>query len=80
MIVCTLGAPGCGIHAYAFAIMSLLMVLAEAGGPTLLMRELAASQGQGEWGLRGALRRAGQLVLPAASGVHVVLLIPMAQT
>jgi O-antigen/teichoic acid export membrane protein len=59
----TLGADGYGVYAYAFAIMSLLMVAAEAGVPTLLMREVAAAQGREEWGvLRGALQRAGQLV------------------
>lgn len=59
----TLGAESYGIYAFAFAIMSLLMVVAEAGVPTLLMREVAASQGQAEWGvLRGVLRRGTQFV------------------
>lgn len=59
----TLGPEGYGTYAYAFAIMSLLMVLAEAGVPTLLMREVAAAEGRGEWGLlRGALLRGIQSV------------------
>lgn len=59
----TLGAEGYGVYAYAFAIMSLLMVFAEAGVPTLLLREVAAAQGREEWGvLRGALRRSRQFV------------------
>lgn len=59
----TLGAEGYGVYAYAFAIMSLLMVLSEAGVPTLLMREVAAAEGRGSWGLlRGALLRGIQLV------------------
>lgn len=58
-----LGPEGYGVYAYAFAIMSLLMVVAEAGVPTLLMREVAAAGGRGEWGLlRGALRRGVQFV------------------
>lgn len=58
-----LGAEGYGIYAYAFAVMGLLMVLAEAGVPTLLLREVAASLGQARWGLlRGALVRGGQFV------------------
>lgn len=71
-----LGAEGYGVYAYAFAIMSLLMVVAEAGVPTLLMREVAASQGRGEWGLlRGALIRGGQFVALAATIVSVVGLL-----
>lgn len=68
-----LGPDGYGIYAYAFTIMSLLMVVAEAGVPTLLMREVAAAQGKAEWGLlRGALRRGGQFV--ALAGAIVSLL------
>ncbi|MFE8073391.1 flippase [Marinobacteraceae bacterium S3BR75-40.1] len=71
-----LGAEGYGIYAYAFAIMSLLMVAAVAGVPTLLMREVAAAHGQQRWGLlRGALIRAGQLVLLASASVSVVGLL-----
>lgn len=63
-----LGAEGYGIYAYAFAIMSLLMVAAEAGVPTLLMREVAASHERKEWStLRAVLIKAGQLVIAAAS-------------
>lgn len=71
-----LGAEGYGIYAYAFAIMSLLMVVAEAGVPTLLMRELAASQAKSEWGLlRGVLRRAGQFVTLAACVVALIAMV-----
>ncbi len=60
----TLGAEGYGIYAYAFAIMSLLIVVAEAGVPPLLLREVATSYGQQQWGLlRGALIWARQFVL-----------------
>lgn len=59
----TLGPEGYGIYAYAFAIMSLLMIVAEAGVPTLLLREVAAAEGRGAWGLLlGALLRGVQLV------------------
>lgn len=71
-----LGAEGYGTYAYAFAIMSLLMVVAEAGVPTLLLREVAAAQGQKRWGLlRGALIRSSQLVLLASSSLSVVGLL-----
>jgi len=67
-----LGPEGYGVYAYAFAIMSLLMVVAEAGVPTLLMREIAASQGRAQWGLlRGALRRGAQFVALAATTVSL---------
>ena len=75
----TLGPDGYGVYAYAFAIMSLLMVAAEAGVPTLLMREVAASQGRGEWGLlRGALRRGAQFVTLVATTVSMLGLLILA--
>jgi len=44
--------------------------------PTLLMREVAASQGLEEWGLlRGALRRAGQFVTLASGSVTMIALL-----
>lgn len=59
-----LGPDGYGIYAHAAAIMTLLMVSAELGVPALLVREVAAAEGQSAWGLlRGALRRGRQLVL-----------------
>lgn len=68
-----LGAEGYGVYAYAFAIMSLLMVLAEAGVPALLMREVAAAQGCEAWGLmRGVLHRARQFVLLTAVTVSLI--------
>lgn len=72
----TLGAEGYGVYAYAFALMSLIMVAAEAGVPTLLVREVAASEGRGEWGrLRGVLRRAGQFVALASTTIAVLGLL-----
>lgn len=68
-----LGVEGYGTYAYAYAIMGLLMVVAEAGVPTLLMREVAAALGQRRWGLlRGALIRGCQLVLLASVSVSIV--------
>lgn len=67
-----LGAVGYGIYAYAFAIMNLLMVCAEAGMPILLMREVASTEARAEWGvLRGALIRGGQLVLVASTSISI---------
>ncbi|MBN7797787.1 flippase [Parahaliea mediterranea] len=71
-----LGPDGYGVYAYAFAIMSLLLVAGEAGVPTLLMREVAASQGRSEWGLlRGALRRGIQFVAVAGLTVSLIGLL-----
>lgn len=79
-----LGVTGYGVYAYALAIMSLLMVIAEAGVPTLLMREVAASHGRAEWSLlRGALRRGGQfvgLVATSVSTFGLLVLFWMADT
>jgi O-antigen/teichoic acid export membrane protein/uncharacterized membrane protein YphA (DoxX/SURF4 family) len=67
-----LGTDGYGIYAYAFAVMTLLMVAAEAGVPQLLMREVAGSQGAEHWGLlRGVLVRGGQFVLLTSTAVSV---------
>ncbi|MEM9714952.1 MAG: flippase [Pseudomonadota bacterium] len=58
-----LGPEGYGVYAYAFAILMLLMVLAEAGVPTLLIREVAAAEGRQDWGvLKGAIKRGIQFV------------------
>jgi O-antigen/teichoic acid export membrane protein len=59
-----LGAAGYGVYAYAIAVMNLLIVFAEAGTPTLLVRELAKTRATGEWMLlRGALTRGLQFVV-----------------
>ena len=76
VLALNLGPDGYGVYAYAFAIMSLLMVTAEAGVPTLLMREVAASLGRAEWGLlRGALHRGTQFVALAATTVSLIGLL-----
>lgn len=68
-----LGPEGYGVYAYAFAIMGLLSVVAEAGVPTLLMREVSAAGAREQWGLlRGALHRAGQFVVLASITVSLV--------
>jgi O-antigen/teichoic acid export membrane protein len=59
-----LGAEGYGVYAYAFTIMSLLATPAQAGLPTLVVREVAAGSAKGELGVvRGLLVRANQAVL-----------------
>ena len=59
-----LDATGFGIYAYAAAVLNLLLVVSEAGVPSLMMREIAASQAVGDWRLlRGALVRGLQVVL-----------------
>lgn len=80
----SLGPEGYGVYAYAFAIMSLLMILAEAGVPTLLMREIASAEGRGAWGLvRGALQRGLQavaLVSAIISAMGFTLLLALKST
>lgn len=67
-----LGAEGYGIYAFAVAVMSVLMVAAEAGVPTLLLREVAASIEMRRWDLlRGVIRWGGQLVLTASLAVSI---------
>jgi len=71
-----LGADGYGIYAYAFAIMTLLMIPAQAGVPTLLMREAATSAERRDWGLlRGAITRGIQFVSLIACGVSCAFLL-----
>ena len=78
----SLGPEGFGIYAYAFAIMGILMVAAEAGVPTLLMREVAAAEGRGDWGLlRGMIRWGVQVVTfvsvsITATGILVLAVLP----
>lgn len=78
-----LGPEGYGVYAYAFAIMSLLMVVAEAGVPTLLLREVAVSFNRREWGmLRGMLFRGGRFVLITAllvSGIGLAVFFIMGE-
>ncbi|WP_067563888.1 flippase [Halofilum ochraceum] len=63
-----LGAEGFGVYAHAVAIMTLASVLAEAGVPTLLMREVAAARVRRDWPtVQGAVRRGSQLAVAAAS-------------
>ena len=68
-----LGAEDYGIYVYAIAIMNILMIVAEAGVPPLLMREVAAAHGSMQWGLlQGAVMRSRQFVLLVSIGVTVV--------
>ncbi len=58
-----LGAEGYGVYAYALAIMNLLIIVAEMGVPTLLVREVAHTEGREAWGeMRGVIRRGTQIV------------------
>jgi O-antigen/teichoic acid export membrane protein len=68
-----LGPHGFGIYAYAFAIMNLLMILAEAGVPTLLLREIAAGRSRGAWGVvRGLMQRSLQVVALVSIGISLL--------
>ena len=76
----SLGPDGYGIYAFAIAIMSLLMVVAEAGVPTLLVREIAANLGHGNWSLlSGALRAGVQFVAVVATSISLFGLLVLFQ-
>lgn len=75
-----LGAMNYGIYAYALAIMSFLLLAAEAGVPTLLTREIATRHGHRQWGLlRGVVGGAGQSVGLVALSVSLVGLLVLWQ-
>ncbi len=64
----TLGSKGYGIYAYAFAIVTFLMIFSQAGLPNLLVREVAALDVSKKWDrLRGLLIRALQLNITASA-------------
>ena len=62
-----LGVNGYGVYAYASSVLTLLLVFAELGMPTLVMREAAASHARQDWPyLRGLFVWSGQLVCLAS--------------
>ena len=68
-----LGAEGYGIYAYAFALMSVLMVPAELGMPVLLVREVAAHVARADWAhVRGICIRGTQVVLAASTAISFI--------
>jgi O-antigen/teichoic acid export membrane protein len=76
-----LGAEGYGIYAYAIALLNLLLVVAEAGVPTRLMREVAVARAGARWAsVRGDLRTglaliAGVALVVAVAGACVVVVV-----
>jgi len=68
-----LGVEGYGIYVYAFAVMGLLMIVAQWGMPTFLMREVAKANAQKHWArLNGYLIGGGSLVLMLALCVSCI--------
>ena len=68
-----LGAEGYGIYAYAFALISVLMVPAELGMPVLLVREVAANVARADWAyVRGICIRGAQIVLGASTAISLI--------
>lgn len=60
----TLGAEGFGVYAYVMALVTLIALPAQAGLPTLVVRETAKSQAGQRWGLmRGLWRWSNWLVV-----------------
>ncbi|MGD8495006.1 MAG: flippase [Gemmatimonadales bacterium] len=73
-----LGAQGYGVYAFAYGLVSLLALPAQAGLPILLVREVARYEVEGEWGLlRGLLRRSNQLVALLTTLIVAVALLLM---
>lgn len=65
-----LGAEGYGVYAYAIAVLNVLLVVAEIGVPTLLMREIAVNLVGGRWSAVIAdLQAAIRLVIATAGGL-----------
>jgi O-antigen/teichoic acid export membrane protein len=64
-----LGPAGYGVYASVIAVVLLLSNTMMLGFDRLIVRELAALGGRGEWAMaRGLVQRAGQIVLPASIG------------
>jgi len=73
-----LGAEGYGIYAFAFSVLAIMRIFAVLGIPTLLMREIAAAQVNGEWSyFRGILVRGVQTVLLMSLLVAFIMLLFM---
>lgn len=73
-----LGAEEYGAYAFAYALVMLLALPAQAGLPTLLVREVARYEIDGRWGLlRGLLRRSNQLVALLTTLIVTVALLLM---
>lgn len=69
-----LGADGYGIYSYAFAILTLMIVIAELGLPTLILRQVASYQSRSEWQyIRGLLL--GSIKVGVYFSVIIVTLI-----
>jgi O-antigen/teichoic acid export membrane protein len=65
-----MGVEGYGVYAYAYALMRTLAIPAQAGLPTLAVREVAAYTATSEWSLlRGLLRRMNQVALLFSLGI-----------
>ncbi len=73
MLARILGAHDYGIYAYAFAQMRILAIPAQAGLPTLAVREVAAYQARKEWAhLRGLLIRMNQITFSLAVLIGII--------
>jgi O-antigen/teichoic acid export membrane protein len=71
-----IGAEQYGVYAFVYALVNLLGIPAQLGVPTLVVREIAAYQIRGEWGLmRGLLTRGFQAVLVTAASVALAGLL-----
>ena len=64
---------GYGVYAYAYSVMRVLAVPAQAGLPTLTVREVAFYHARHKWGeFRGLLLRTNQIAILLASAIAVI--------
>ncbi len=71
MLARALGAEGYGVYSYVYALVALLVIPAQFGLPSLLVRETAKALARQEWGvIQGVWRWAGRL-----TGILTIILI-----
>ena len=69
----TLGAQEYGIYAYAFALLSILLVFAQLGLPTFVLREITEARHQAEFARVSSILRSSQMLVVCAAMVVAVL-------
>lgn len=76
-----LSASGYGTYAYAFAVMNVLTIVAEAGMPTMVMRDVAKASQARQWAqVRGFITRGRQIVIILSLPVSVAGLLVVVAT
>ena len=75
-----LGAEGYGIYSYAFAFLALMMVVAELGMPTLVLRQIASYHSKEDWPhIRGILLSTLQIAFLSSVILAVIVVFSLYQ-